>query len=80
MVNGILTKKAAKKKGRQEARSVAREPVLISTVTAIPATLGQELPLHGDKVWTRARRRLKQVFRIITVAQRRAQSLWPSRT
>jgi hypothetical protein len=53
---------------------------LISTVTAIPATLGQELPLHGDKVWTRARRRLKQVFRIITVAQRRAQSLWPSRT
>jgi len=68
-------RKAAKKLG-----SVAREPVLISTVTAIPATLGQELPLHGDKVWTRARRRLKQVFRIITVAQRRAQSLWPSRT
>jgi hypothetical protein len=41
MVNGILTKKAAKKKGRQEARSVAREPVLISTVTAIPGDAGR---------------------------------------
>ena len=36
--------------------------------------LGQELPLHGDEVWARARGRLKGRFRIVAVAQRRAQS------
>ena len=36
--------------------------------------LGQELPLHGDEVWTRARRRMKHAFGISALAQRRAQS------
>ena len=36
--------------------------------------LSQELPLHGDEIRARTRRRLKRSFRIVAVAQRRAQS------